>query len=118
MKLPNADQATVDESKVVEYLLSTSHPEGQSKAAFFSMFGFRAHRWKTLARVLREHGTAGEVAEMSRSRYGTRYSVDGPIGTPSGRKPRVRTVWIVDRESGAPRLVTAYPLRRRNARRT
>lgn len=116
MKLPNADQATVDESKVVEYLLSTSHPEGQSKAAFFSMFGFRAHRWQTLARALCDHGSAGEVAEVSRSHYGTRYSVDGPIETPSGRKPRVRTVWIVDREPGAPRLVTAYPLRRRNAR--
>ncbi|MCY3969429.1 MAG: hypothetical protein OXG74_05825 [Acidobacteria bacterium] len=118
MKLPNADQATVDESKVVEYLLSASHPEGQSKAAFFSMFGFRAQRWKTFARALLDHGNAGEVTEVSRSRYGTRYSVDGPIETPSGRKPRVRTVWIVDRERGAPCLVTAYPLRRRNARRT
>ncbi len=67
MKLPNVDQATIDESKVVEYLLSTSHPEGQSKAAFFSMFGFRAQRWKTLARALRDHGAAGEVTDVSRS---------------------------------------------------
>ena len=118
MRLPNADQAIVDESKVVEYLLSTSHPEGQSKAAFFSTFGFRADRWKTLARALREHGTAGEVTGVSRSRYGTRYNVDGPVETPNGRKPQVRTVWIVDSERGAPRLVTAYPLRRRDARRT
>lgn len=118
MKLPNADHAIVDESKVVEYLLSASHPEGRSKAAFFSTFGFRPHRWKTFARALGDHGNAGEVTEMSSSYYGTRYSVDGPIETPSGREPRVRTVWIVDRERGAPRLVTAYPLRRRDARRT
>ena len=118
MKLPNADQAIVDESKVVQYLLSVNHPEGQSKAAFFSMLGFREHRWKTFARALRDHGDAGEVTDVSRSRYGTRYSVDGPIETPSGRRPRVRTVWIVDPERGAPRLITAYPLRRRNAHRT
>ena len=118
MELPNADQATVDQSKVVEYLLSKGHPEGQGKAAFFSMFGFRAHRWRTFARALRDHGATGEVTDVSESRYGTRYSVDGPMETPSGRNPRVRTVWIVDSERGGPRLVTAYPLRRRNARRT
>lgn len=28
------------------------------------------------------------------SPYGTRYSVDGELQTPSGRLPRVRTVWI------------------------
>ena len=33
------------------------------------------------------------------------------------RNPRVRTVWLID-ERGEPRLITAYPLRRRDAGRT
>jgi hypothetical protein len=31
------------------------------------------------------------------------------IETPGGRMPAVRTVWIVDHGTTAPRLVTAYP---------
>lgn len=115
MKLPNADLATVDESKVVDYLLSTRHPDGRAKAAFFSAFGFRAQRWRAFARALRDHGASGEITEMSKSSYGARYSVDGLIETPDGRYPRIRTVWIIDNERGIPRLITAHPLRRRHA---
>ena len=118
MKLPNANRAVVDESKVVEYLLSARHPDGLSKATFFSGFGFRAQRWMAFARALRDHGNIGEVTGVSRSTYGTRYSVDGAIETPDGRNPQIRTVWIVDSEGEAPRLITAHPLRKRNAWRT
>ncbi len=118
MKLPNASRAVIDESKVVRYLLSALHPDGRSKATFFASFGFRLQRWDALAQALRDHGNNGEVAVATRSDYGARYTVDGIIETPDGRDPRVRTVWIVDREGDAPRLVTAYPLRKSDARRT
>jgi hypothetical protein len=118
MKLPNAKRAIVDESKVVDYLLSAHHPDGRSKAMFFTAFGFRAQRWETFARALRDHGAAGEITGMAKSDYGVRYSVDGIIETPDRRKPWIRTVWMVARERGAPRLVTAHPLRRRDAWRT
>ena len=65
MKLPNANRAIVDESKIVEYLLSARHPDGRSKAAFFSGFGFRAQRWVAFARALRDHGSTGEVTGVS-----------------------------------------------------
>ena len=117
MKLPRARRARVDEGKVVGYLLSTHHPDGRSKAAFFGSFGFSAARWELLADALRDHGRNGEVTSIATSDYGTRYSVDGIIETPDGRNPRVRTVWLVD-ENGAPRLITAHPLRRRDAGRT
>jgi hypothetical protein len=35
MKLPNPELAQVETSKVTEYLLCPSHPDGGSKAAFF-----------------------------------------------------------------------------------
>ena len=117
MKLPRAKRARVDERKVVGYLLSTHHPDGRSKAAFFGSFGFSAARWELLADALRDHGMNGEVTSIATSDYGARYSVDGVIETPDGRNPRVRTVWLVD-ENGKPRLITAHPLRRRDAGRT
>ena len=63
MKLANADRAIVDESKVVEYLLSARHPDGRSKATFFLGFGFRVQHWEGFARALRDHGSTGEVAK-------------------------------------------------------
>ena len=40
MKLPNGEQAIIDERKVREYLLSPSHPVGRFKLKFFSGIGF------------------------------------------------------------------------------
>lgn len=92
MKLPNAGRAIVDESKVLGYLLSTSHPDGRAKAAFFSALGFRAQRWQAFARALHDHGSSGRVMGISESVYGTRYSVDGVVETLDGCNPRIRTV--------------------------
>ena len=82
MKLPRARRARVDDRKVVGYLLSTRHPDGRSKAAFFGSFGFSAARWELLADALRDHGTNGEVTSIATSDYGTRYSVDGVLWRP------------------------------------
>ena len=112
VKLPNADRAIVTESKVVGYLLSADHPDGRSKATFFSDFGFRAQQWGAFAKALLDHGSAGDVTAVANADYGTRYSVDGGIKTPDGRNPRIRTVWIADSEHAAPRLITAHPVRK------
>lgn len=45
MKLPNADQAVVEQKKVVDYLLNEAHPYGRSKARFFAEFGYGLERW-------------------------------------------------------------------------
>jgi hypothetical protein len=109
MKLPYAAKARVERKKVVEYLLSVSHPDGSSKARFFSRFGFRVEEWEVLARALRKHGTENLVSVSVESAHGTRHSVDGPLETPDGRNPEVRTVWILAKRSRAPRLITAHP---------
>ena len=107
MDLPFANRLRVDKSKIVGYLLS--HSNGQGKAAFFVGFGFQLENWETLADALTNLARSNPVAAEVDSPYGTRYSVDGELQTPSGRRPRVRTVWILDRDSGEPRLITAHP---------
>ena len=79
MKLPYAAKARVERRKIVEYLLSFSHPDGSSKAEFFSRFGFRVDEWQVLARALRKHGRENDVSVSVESAYGTRYSVDGRL---------------------------------------
>lgn len=111
MKLPHAEKAQVDREKVTGYSLCTSHPDGASKAAFFSRHGFTAEAWEVLAEAPQDHGWSHPVCGSVPSAYGTRYSVDGPLESPDGRNPKVRTVWIVEHGSETPRLVTAYPLK-------
>ena|SRR5690242_21626373 len=79
MKLPYAAKARVDRKKVVEYLLSFSHPDGSSEAEFFSRFGFRVDDWRVLARALRKHGRENTVSVSVQSAYEIRHSVDARL---------------------------------------
>lgn len=100
----------MDRDKITEYLLCTSHPDGGSKAAFFAKFGFKMENWKILAESLRKQGVSNPVVKIMESAYGTRYNIDGLLETPDGRNPKVRTVWIIEKEKTVPRLITAHPL--------
>ena len=107
-ELPFADKARIDESKITDYLLNPAKSRG--KAGFFLRFGYSIENWRAMARALADHGRNGTVAAIVESEHGTRYSVDGPLETPSGRRPVVRTVWIVEQGAEYPRLITAHPL--------
>ena len=109
MKLPNGHQAIVEREKIVSYLLNPAHPDNGRKAAFFEVLGFNRSDWQTLAQVLRKLAATGNASHSLASGHGTKYVLDGTINTPAGRTGVVRTIWIVDRELDAPRLVTAYP---------
>ena len=110
MELPNADKAYVEREKITEYLLNTEHRYGVHKARFFDEFGFRPEAWPVLAQALREHGKKQAVSNIRNTGFGTRYEIDGPLETPTGQRPRIRTVWQMDIGEDAPRLITAYPL--------
>ena len=86
MKLPYAAHARVDRNKIATYLLSTSHPDGGSKARYFTAFGFRANKWQIFVRALKKHGENCELRSSVESKYGTRYSLDGLLETPDGRE--------------------------------
>jgi hypothetical protein len=79
MRLPNGEQAFIPIEKLSGYLLSETHPTGQSKARFFRALGFTA-----------EHA-------------------DVLIVAPDGRQVLVQTVWIIEPGESRPRFVTAYP---------
>ena len=112
MYVPNVQHAEVAESKVVDYLLDTTHPEGRDKANFFLRFGFSPDRWEEFAYALRLLATSHEVTNTIASQTGLRYQVDGTLKSPDGRNPRIRTIWQINTGSSIPRLITAYPARR------
>ncbi len=112
MHLPLADRLEVPRSKIVDYMLSPTHPQGRHKAAFFRAFGFAPAAWEKLASALRRHAGENDVAAEEDTPFGRRYSVDGELAGLDGRRPRLRTVWFVENGDVVPRFVTAYPLGR------
>ena len=110
MRLPYPESVRIDRSKITEYLLNPTHRYGASKARFFAEFGFGLVNWDALAIALREHARKNEVARWKETPFGQRFEVEGAIETPSGARPRVRSVWQMDEGEVFPRLITAYPL--------
>ena len=84
MKLPKGHGASIPPSKLRDYLLCRTHPVGRWKARFLGGLGF-------------DETTAGLLER-------------GLLETPSGRRVRMETVWIVERGQDRPRFVTAYPV--------
>jgi hypothetical protein len=109
MKLPASDSAIVDDAKVRDYLLSSTHPIGRFKARVFASFGYQQSDWHRLRDDLLTHAT-GEGAEAGEAdSYGQRWLVRGDLASPSGRPLPIVSVWLIPSEGQSPRLITAYP---------
>jgi hypothetical protein len=107
--LPNSSASIVKENKVKDYLLSTTHLEGKSKAKFFFEFGYSEDKPEELVDSLRTHASTQPIIETEENDHGTKYVLQCSISTPDGRSPCIITVWIIKREDVEPMLVTAYP---------
>ena len=112
MKLPHAGLAEVDPAKSGRYLLSESHPVGKSKARFFREAGFGESTSEVFIRGLLQIARTQEVLEAFETVHGRKYVLEGELDAPSGRRLRVRTIWIVDQGQDRPRFVTACPAAR------
>jgi hypothetical protein len=72
VKLPFAELAIIPAAKLTDYLLSSTHPQGSSKAAFFLHLGFSRERTAELHAALPEHAAVAEMTEI-RTAYGPKY---------------------------------------------
>ena len=112
MKLPYHAHAVVSERTITAYLLSLTHRDGRSKAAFFMRFGFTTDdRWEALAHAILRHAADHNLAETEETPFGTNYVIEGPLLAPDGRSPQVRVVWCIARGERLPHLATADPLK-------
>lgn len=112
-KLPNFLKSHAPESKIRDYLLNLSHPDGQTKARFFLSFGFTIEHWRALRVALENHGRINPLSKTEENLFGVKYIVEGILQTPDYRNPHIRTIWFIDSDDDEqiPRLVTAYPLK-------
>jgi hypothetical protein len=108
--IPTLDpsSAIISREKVTGYLLSSSHPIGRYKAAFFATLGYSADSPDVFERDLANLLSA-EIAELDVTEFGRKFSSRGPITGPNGRQAYVLAIWIILSGENSPRLVTAYP---------
>lgn len=106
--LPNVGKAQIPVAKVFDYVLNVAHPRGQHKARVFaSALGFTAANGDLLIAAIREKVGSSRAEVLEHTPYGTTYRVDMEVTGPGGTA-MVRTGWIVDPETGVPRLTSAF----------
>jgi hypothetical protein len=108
MKLPAGGGVLIEERKVLEYLLSRSHPVGRFKARVFAALGFEGKNGAAFIGELRRIAAVGEVSEVIETSFGQKYTVPGDLKGPLGELP-VLTVWFLERGQERARLVTVRP---------
>jgi len=109
MKLPNSDQAVVDERKLRDYLLSSEHPIGKFKAAFFRKHGIFSESWKSVHDQLLAMAGSAEVERVEQTRFGRKYLISGILRGDSEHEIHVWSVWVILHGDDKPRLVAVYP---------
>jgi hypothetical protein len=98
---------SLDPRKIDGSLLDEAHVEGGPKARFFKHFGFHLGDPLALSSALLDHPTETFfIGETVSARGDVKLIFEGPIITPDGHHPHVRTVWRID-ATGQAHFVTA-----------
>ena len=110
MKLQNKENAYISTAKLLNYLLSETHPVGKSKARYLRSMGFNETNVNLLKERLITIAQSENVKETVFSSHGVKYIIDGLLQTPVRISTQIRTIWIIEKGQERPRFVTAYPI--------
>lgn len=108
-RLTNAEKAIIEIDKLQGYILSSTHPVGRFKAAFFRRLGYSSENWKAFEQSLRDLITTQDAKKVEESQYGKKFIVEGLFAGPSGETVQLVTVWIILKGESVPVFITAYP---------
>jgi hypothetical protein len=109
MKIPNADRAVIEPSKLTEYLLNSEHKRGGTKAKLLILFGYSLENWQQLESDIRRFHLVVDVNVVKETMYGVRYEISANLLTPIDRQLFVKTVWQIDKGTDFARLITLVP---------
>jgi hypothetical protein len=108
MKLPNGDQAIIDEDKILNYILDPLHRYGQHHARLFSqLIGIDRDSWDKLYDALANAASSGDATVGQKSNFGEKYEIRFPMTGPRGTRI-ILSIWMIRSGETQPRLVTAY----------
>ena len=108
-QLARVANAILDDKKITQYLLSTVHPTGASKAKFCMSFAFSPGNWAAPKSALLNHPLNNPVTSQTSNPFGQKFEVSCSLVAPDGRNPCIISVWIIEPPDSNPRFITAYP---------
>jgi hypothetical protein len=107
MRMPGGDAAIVDLTKLTGYCLNPEHPRGKHKARVFATLGFTLENVDKLRTALLAAAASSEAAPARSDHYGDRYVIEFQVEGPRASGV-VRSIWIVRRGEGTPRLTSCF----------
>jgi hypothetical protein len=108
MKLPNGDQAIVEDRKLVEYVLNAQHPVGKHHAVLFrELLGIGPHQAPLLKAALSQAAREAEAVPSRPSLFGKKYELRLTMTGAKGDHV-VLAIWLIERGAEVPRLITCY----------
>jgi hypothetical protein len=103
------DNANIPENKILEYALNKEHLRGKDKAiAFEKALGYNKDNYKDLIKAVKDNLNNYPAIPKGESEYGKSYEVTMMITGPNGKTAKIKTGWIIDKDSDIPRLITIY----------
>jgi hypothetical protein len=105
MKL--STEAIIATTKLTEYLLVWK-PEND-KSQWLEKAGYTVDNWQQLENDLRIQILPLDLTYIETTRFGQLYQIIGIINSPNGRELSVRTIWMIEHESGLTKFITMYP---------
>lgn len=108
MKLPNGDNAVVQDQKLYGYLLNEQHEHNPGHAVLFRrLLGITPDNAGILREALLRAAADEPIAHHCATPFGVRYQIDFSMTGPRGRYT-IRSAWQIEHDARVPRLVTAY----------
>jgi len=108
VRIPNAENAVVAVEKLVNYCLDQTNEVGQHKAKVFaSALGITQINYEVLRSALLNAVNSNEAVAGVSDVFGDRYIVDFDF-VRGDRCARIRSIWMINRGSEMPRLITCY----------
>src|SRR3954469_2018352 len=109
-RLPGAEHAIVELSKLLNYCLSKEHPQGRHKARVFAAtLGLTVEDAEELRDALLNAAITNDAIATEKDEYGQRYIVDF-LMVRLGKEATIRSSWIIRRGETSPRLTSCYVL--------
>ncbi|SFU78317.1 hypothetical protein SAMN02799631_02256 [Methylobacterium sp. 174MFSha1.1] len=109
---------TIPEAKVVGYLLNLNSDDGAANAALLVRFGFSPDRPLDLMDALGRHPSPTRWTAAFEAPHGIKHYFEGPLLSPDGRNPHIRSVWQIDNDGdgGTAKFITIRPVTRQAER--
>ena len=108
MKVPNAENATIDIRKLRDYCLDENHPIGKHKARLFaSALNLTQENADELRDILLSAVKTTEAELGRQDEFGQRYTVDFEVENDT-KQATIRSGWIIETNSDVPKLTTCF----------